>query len=293
MPAETVQISTRDGHALVARVYAPAGVVQRAVLIGAAMGVPQRFYEAFATWLSHQGVGVMTFDWRGTGESAPRRLRGFKASITDWAAKDLPAVVDAFCARWPDAPKTYLGHSLGGQLFGWLDQPERFERVLTVASGNGYWRLNAPQVRMQAPLLWWVLAPVGIGLAGYFPGKKLGAVGDLPAAAMWQWRKWCLHPDYLGSEGAAVRARYASVQVPITAVVLEDDELVSPAGIRKLYQLYEKAPVHFEHLHPHQMGMKRIGHFGLFKASSAERLWPLALGWLQGEPTQGKREPAP
>lgn len=288
MTTQTLQVHTVDGCELVTRVYEPDdGEVRRAVLIAAAMGVPQRFYEAFANWLTSQGVAVMSFDWRGTGESAPPNLRGYKASITDWATKDLPAVVDAFCARWPGVPHTYLGHSLGGQLFGWLPQPERFERVLTVASGNGYWRFNAPKVRLQAPLLWWVLAPVGIRLAGYFPGKKLGAIGDLPAAAMWQWRKWCLHPDYLGAEGQAVRARYAQVGVPITAVILDDDELLSPEGIRRLYRLYEKAPVHFEHLHPHQLGMKQIGHFGLFKSSAAERLWPMALNWLNGPATAG------
>ncbi|WP_286743136.1 alpha/beta fold hydrolase, partial [Aquabacterium sp. UBA2148] len=202
---DTFVLRAGDGHGLAARAYVPAGEVRRAVLIGAAMGVPQRFYQAFATWLAEQGVAVLTFDWRGTGDSAPRSLRGFKASITDWAMQDLPAAADALCARWPDAPRTFLGHSLGGQLFGWLAQPERFERVLTVASGNGYWRMNAPAVRRKAPLLWWVLAPVGIALAGYFPGKRLGAVGDLPAAAMWQWRRWCLHPDYVGSEGPALR----------------------------------------------------------------------------------------
>lgn len=282
MGIETLQLPARDGLALAARVYQPEGPVRRAVLIVAAMGVPQRFYEAFAIWLNGQGVAAMTFDWRGTGESAPRRLRGFQASITDWATLDLAAVADAFCARWPDVPRTYLGHSLGGQLFGWVAQPERFERVLTVASGNGYWRLNAAAVRKRAPVLWWLLAPVGIALAGYFPGKRLGTIGDLPAGAMWQWRRWCLHPDYLGSEGPALRARYAQVRVPMTVVVLSDDELVSPEGIRRLYRLYEQAPVQFKDLHPPDIGLKRIGHFGLFKASSTERLWPSVLGWLDG-----------
>lgn len=282
MGIETLQLPARDAYALAARVYQPEGPVHRAVLIVAAMGVPQRFYEAFATWLNGQGVAAMTFDWRGTGESAPRHLRGFKASITDWATLDLAAVVDAFCARWPDVPRTYLGHSLGGQLFGWVERPERFERVLTVASGNGYWRLNAAAVRHRAPVLWWLLAPIGIALAGYFPGKRLGTIGDLPAGAMWQWRRWCLHPDYIGSEGPALRARYAQVRVPITVVVLNDDELVSPEGIRRLYRLYEQAPVQFKDLHAKEVGLKWIGHFGLFKASSAERLWPLALEWLNG-----------
>ena len=274
----------RDGRELAVRIYEPQDgrAPKRAVLIAPAMGVPQRFYEAYARWLASQGLAVATFDYRGTGESAPRRLRGFKASITDWATLDLNGIVDAFCARWPDLPRTFLGHSLGGQIFGWIDEPARFTHVLTVASGNGYWRFNAPGVRMQAPVLWWILAPIGIGLAGYFPGKRIGAVGDLPAGAMWQWRRWCLHPDYLGAEGPALRARYAQVSVPITAVILDDDELLSPRGIRRLYGLYEKAPVHFEHLTPQQVGMRFIGHFGLFKPQAAETLWPRSLGWLCG-----------
>jgi predicted alpha/beta hydrolase len=279
---DMLKMPAADGHVLAARVYEPpAGVkTRRAVLIASAMGVPQRFYEAYATWLASQGVAVMTFDWRGIGESAPRHLRGFKASISDWAALDLATAVDTCCARWPGVPRSFLGHSLGGQLFGCVDRPERFERVLTVASGNGYWRFNSLGVRLQALLLWWVLTPVAIRLAGYFPGKRLGAVGDLPAGAMWQWRRWCLHPDYLGAEGDAMRARYAGVTVPITAVILDDDELLSPKGIRRLYRLYAKAPVRFVHLHPREQGMKRIGHFGVFKANAAERLWPSTLDWL-------------
>ncbi|MDO9236798.1 MAG: alpha/beta fold hydrolase [Aquabacterium sp.] len=284
MSAETIHIPARDGYPLAVTHYLPEQSVQRAVLIASAMGVPQRFYTAFATWLSEQGVAVMTFDWRGMGASAPVNLRGFKASITDWAEQDLAAMMDAFCAKWSDVPRTYLGHSLGGQLFGWLDHSDRFDRVVTVASGNGYWRLNAPATRNLAPILWWFLAPVAITVAGYFPGKRLGTLGDLPAAAMWQWRRWCLHPDYLGSEGDAVRGRYAQVRTPITAVILDDDELLTAQGIRKLYRLYANANVHFEHLHPHEWGMKNIGHFGLFKPSSVSTLWPRALHWLAAEP---------
>lgn len=281
MPMQALTLHTQDGRSLRVRVYEPDVAPRRAVLLTNAMGVPQRFYEAFACWLASHGLAVMTFDWRGTGESAPRRMRGYRASITDWATQDLPTVVDALCARWPDLPRTYVGHSLGGQLFGWLDQPERFDRVVTVASGNGYWRMNAPAVRRRAPLLWWGLAPLGIAVAGYFPGRRLGAVGDLPAAAMWQWRRWCLHPDYLGAEGEAVRHRYARVSVPITAVLFDDDELISPDGVRHLYRLYAQAPVRFEHLYPAREGWPRIGHFGLFKASSASILWPRLLHWIE------------
>ena len=281
MSAMPLTIHTADGTRLQARLYEPVQAPRRAVLLTNAMGVPQRFYEAFAGWLAGQGLAVLTFDWRGTGESCPRHLRGYRASLTDWATKDLPAVVDAFCARWPAVPRTYVGHSLGGQLFGWLASPERFERVVTVASGNGYWRLNAPAVRRRSPWLWWAIAPLGIALAGYFPGKRLGAVGDLPAAVMWQWRRWCLHPDYLGVEGDAVRSRYAQVSVPMTVVLFDDDELISPEGVRHLYHLYAQAPLRFEHLYPAREGWPQIGHFGLFKSRSASILWPRMLHWIE------------
>ncbi len=282
---QEIRVDARDGHALSARTYQPVEAPRRAMLIAGAMGVPQRFYEGFATWLADQGVAVITFDWRGVGASAPPSLRGFKASITDWATQDLPAMVDELRQRWPGLPATYLGHSLGGQLFGWLDNASVFDRVLTVAAGNGYWRLNAKAVRSRAPLLWWVLAPIGIALAGYFPGKRLKVIDDVPAAAMWQWRKWCLHPDYLACEGPEMVARYASVSTPIRAIVMDDDELLSPAGVRDLYRLYSTAPVTFESPAPAAFGLKRIGHFGFFKSSGTPSkgmtdLWAHALPWI-------------
>ena len=288
MAYQARRIQARDGFELAARVYLPDGPPCAAVLIAGAMGVPQRFYEAFANWLAEQSVAVLTFDLRGIGESAPKKLRGFDASISDWATKDLAHVVAYFHDHWRDVPRSYLGHSLGGQLFGWLEHTERFDHVVTVASGNGYWRLNAPAVRMKAPLLWWLLAPVSVSVAGYFPGKRLGAIGDLPAAAMWQWRRWCLHPDYLGAEGPALRTHYAKVKNRITAVLAEDDELLSPLGIRRLYSLYSNAAVQFEVLNPKQLGLEHVGHFGLFKPQSSEALWPRTLAWLGIVPTGDK-----
>ncbi|MDE2434228.1 MAG: alpha/beta fold hydrolase [Burkholderiales bacterium] len=277
---ETLSLNSLDGYALSARVYVPESMPRRVLLLVSAMGVSQRFYEPFAQWLTTQGVAVMTFDFRGIGDSAPRSLRGFDASISDWATKDLSAAVQYVETRWPEVPRAYLGHSLGGQLFGWLNHPERFDRVVTVASGNGYWRYNAPAVRGKAPLLWWLLAPVSVSLAGYFPGKRLGAIGDLPAKAMWQWRRWCLHPDYLGAEGGHLRAHYAKVRNPIHAVLAEDDELLSPLGIQRLYHLYSNAKVEFESIEPRAVGLDRVGHFGFFKPASATALWPKALSWI-------------
>lgn len=284
MTTETITLTTADGHRLAACLYLPEGSPHRTVLIAAAMGVPQRFYEAYAQWLSEQHIAVLTFDWRGVGQSAPASLRGCQASVTDWATQDLPAAVQALAQRFPGIPSTYLGHSLGGQLYGWLDDAHTaaFQQVLTVAAGNGYWRLNAPPARARSPVLWWLLVPVLTTVWGYFPGRRIGVVGDLPSPAMRQWRRWCLHPDYLGHEGPEVRARYAAVRTPITVVLMPDDELVSPEGIRRLYRLYAGAPVQWVEAQARDWGRARLGHFGLFRPAADPALWQQTLGWLAG-----------
>lgn len=275
-----IDITTQDGHRLVGHCYASRGPAKRALLLANAMGVPQRFYAKFAQWLSEQGMMVLTFDFRGQGESAPRSLKGFAADLDTWARYDLQAAVDWLQQHHPDLPKTFMGHSLGGQLFGMIRGHEAFDRMVTVASGSGYWRYNAAPLRYFVWLLWFVIAPVSMRVAGYFPGKRLRTVGDLPTGVMRQWRRWCLHPDYLGAEGDTTRHTYAQVRTPITAVILEDDELIVPKGIRALYRLYANAPVRFEQLKPAALGLKRIGHFGYFHSHSAQTLWPRALRWI-------------
>ena len=82
-----------------------------------------------------------------------------------------------------------------------------------------------------------------------------------------------------GSQGTG-SGRPAWKFLAITAALAEDDELISPEGVRRLYRLYPNAPTRFESLQPHAHGLQRLGHFGLFKPQAATALWPLALTWI-------------
>jgi predicted alpha/beta hydrolase len=77
-----------DGHQIAARFFRPEGKAKGSVLIVPAMGTSQDYYRPFASWLAAQGYVAATFDYRGTGLSRPRELRGFKADIFDWARLD-------------------------------------------------------------------------------------------------------------------------------------------------------------------------------------------------------------
>jgi predicted alpha/beta hydrolase len=262
---------------VVLRVFEPpAGAPKASVIVPCAMGVVQNFYARFAEWLASQGYSVTTFDYRGIGLSAPASLRGFHVNILDWAREDCAAVIDFVCARHPGVPLYWIGHSLGGQLIGLIPNREHIARVISVAAGSGYWRANAWPTKRFVLWLWYVAAPLAVRLFGYFPGKRLRKVGDLPADVMAQWRRWCLSRDYAASEGEEVRASYASVRVPMLSLSFTDDEVISDEGIRQLHELlYTHAPVEYRRISPAEAGLPRIGHFGFFRAQSEQTLWPL------------------
>lgn len=278
MKAET--IASGDGTRIAARVFEPAGPGRGSVVIGGAMGVRQDYYAPFAQWLAAQAWRVTTFDYRGSGESAPKSLRGFRADLFDWA-RDYEAAVDRAHAALPGRPLYLLGHSLGAQLPGLLGNQQKISGLLSVAAGSGYWRENAPQLRRYVLYFWFVLVPFATRVFGYFPGRKLKKVGDLPAGVVMQWRKWCLSPRYsVSAEGEAVRRRYANARFPVHALSITDDELMTLRGTHSLVDLYENAPRAVERVSPADLGVRRLGHFGAFRSEHASSMWPRIDQWL-------------
>ena len=281
-------ICTADGTPIVLRSFEPDGRLHGSVVIGGAMGVRQDYYRSFAEWLAGQGWRVTTFDYRGSGASMPRGgLRGFKADLFDWAS-DYQTAIDHAHAALPGQPLYLLGHSLGAQLPGLLDHPHKVSGLLSVAAGSGYWRENAPPLKRVVPYFWFILVPLATRLFGYFPGRKLRKVGDLPARVILQWRKWCLNARYsVGAEGEGVRQRYANVRFPVTAISIADDELMTLRGTHSLVGLYENARSEVVRVTPADLGVRRLGHFGPFRREHESQLWPRLAGWLDGLSTRG------
>lgn len=275
MTTSTVELITAaDGQRLAATFYPAQVTPHGTVLIVSAMGVTQSYYAPFAEWLAREGFYAATFDFRGIGASRRGSLRGFRADILDWARLDCAAMVDALAARVPDVPLYWIGHSLGGQVLAFVPNRERIAKAITVATGSGYWRENAPPLRRYVWWLWYVAAPVAIAVCGYFPGRRLRKVGDLPAEVMRQWRRWCLNPEYaVGVEGPSVRAAYAAVHTPIVSLSFTDDEYMSARNIESIHGFYVNAPRTMKRIAPHDIGVRRIGHFGFFRGGFEQSLW--------------------
>ena len=127
-------IGLQSGATLALRTFEPPAAPLATIVVPSAMGVAQNFYARFAEWLATRGYLAATFDYRGIGESAPARLRGYQVDICGWATQDCAAVIDFIRKRASAIPLYWVGHSLGGQLLGLIPNREHIDRVLEVVS---------------------------------------------------------------------------------------------------------------------------------------------------------------
>jgi predicted alpha/beta hydrolase len=276
-----VTVVATDGYPLSAQTFGDAASARAGVLIVPAMGVEQNYYAPFAHWLADRGYFVVTFDYRGMGHSRHGPLNELQADVFTWANRDCAAMVDYAAGRVDGRRLLWIGHSLGGQVLGLLPNRNRVAAMLTVATGSGYWLQNSPALRSYVWWLWFVVAPLAVRLFGYFPGRRLRKIGDLPAGVMMQWRRWCLNREYLvGVEGEGVRARYAEVRQPILSLSFTDDEYMSARNTESLHGFYSAAPRELRRIAPSEIDVERIGHFGFFRRKLGDLLWPQAGQWL-------------
>src|SRR6202011_1753506 len=149
---DDITVPAADGYKLGATLFLPRGAKSHAVLINSATAVPRKIYRGFAGYLARRGCAVLTYDYRGIGDSRqkavegynqPRSLVGFKASMSDWAALDVTSAVAWMRERYNTLPLGYVGHSFGGQALGLLSNNAEVSRALLIASQAGYWKLMA------------------------------------------------------------------------------------------------------------------------------------------------------
>lgn len=276
-PPVEMTIPATDGFALGATEFrAAAPAAGRAVLIAPATGVRRRLYQPFAAYLATQGFHVLTWDWRGTGGSRPPDLRGFPASMTTWATRDLAGAIEWATQTYPGHRLYAVGHSFGGQAVGLAPNAQRLAGLVTVAAPSGYWGHWPRGRRWMLAALWYTAMPALTALLGYFPGRRLGLGEDLPAGVAHEWARWCRTPAYLGDY--TLHRRFAR---PLLALSFTDDPFAPPRAVRALHREYAAARLTERVVAPHQVGATRLGHTGFFAAGRAPELWAEVAAWLR------------
>lgn len=238
-----IQISATDGYRLGASLYYSDAlqVPQTVAIINCATGVKAAYYARYARFLAGHGYLAITYDYRGIGASRPPSLRRLKATKFDWGSKDFEGVMQWVITNFPDAKIVVIGHSIGGVLPGFSASNWCIDRMLTVGAQFAYWQDYAERARYKMLLKWHVLMPLATSLAGYFPGRLLGWLEDLPAGVAYEWafRRSTLpaHDSGISAECAKHRhnsdvTRYFSqLHCPLLAYSITDDDFGTPAAV--------------------------------------------------------------
>lgn len=279
---QPVDIGCADGVVLRGQLWPAAGEAIGTVIVNCATGVAARYYHRYARFLAGHGFDVLTWDYRGIGLSRPVRLRGSGFRWRDWGMLDFEAVLRFMAARGAVRPLAVVGHSFGGFLPGLAESAVQIDRMLTVGAQYAWWGDYARRQRLGLFLKWHVVMPAVTALCGYFPGRRLGWLEDLPAgvAHEWSFRRRRFERNHPQTERAAVLARMAAVRAPILAVTVSDDPLGTPAAIRRTLGYYSGAERCVVTLRPADYGRSSIGHFRLFHDSHADGFWRDTLVWL-------------
>lgn len=287
-----VRLDADDGRRLGGFLWRHGGpaAARPIVIVSAATSVQCRYYTRFADYLFLNGFDVLTFDYRGIGESRPKSLRGFRADWVDWGAYDLEAALGYARDACPGQEIHVVGHSIGGFAIGLARSNRRISRILTVGSQFAYWRDYGEAQRRRMYIKWHIVMPLLTRMFGYFPAKRLGWMEDTPAGVVRDWSRMkprfeqTVRQDiFIGGERESeiLRRRFTRVTAPMLAIGLEDDPHGTPAALNRLLHYFTSSRRHHWRIAPADIGAPAIGHFAFFHDRFKDSLWPLALHWLR------------
>lgn len=228
-----------------------------------------------------RGCDVLTYDYRGIGESRSGSLRSLTAGWLDWGARDFEGVLQYLATNFPEQPIYVVGHSVGGFVIGLAESSHLIKRIFTMGAQFAYWRDYAPDSRSRMFLQWHVFMPLVARLFGYVPAKRLGWMEDTPKHVALDWAR--MGPRFestLGQGSEAMAGRFSQVRAPILALGIEDDPFGTVPAIDRLLSYYTHSERHHFRLAPSAIKQDEIGHFAFFHKRFRESLWPLAFNWL-------------
>ncbi len=282
-----ITITARDGFPLKAILYEPADQPIKSVIqINPGWGLHQFIYANFAKYFVDQGYAVLTFDYRGIGKSIIPFdwIKSFDARMSDHGVLDMPAVFDWLSGRYPDKQKIILGHSLGGQIIGLMDNCEKIDRIYTIGSAIGYFKtLNKP-MNLLLPHLFFKIVPFYSWIykhSGIFKPVLSRYLG-ITAASVTEWKEWCSGPDYFKPYlGKSISKHYfENIHAPLISIRVEDDPYANDVTTPLLLSNYPNAKIKIIKITLKESGERKIGHTGFFRKKH-KKIWKVILDDLE------------
>lgn len=291
---DEVRIPAHDGYELGGLLCSMPGVKPpRVAVLHPGAGIRCMSYRRFALFLAQSGIPVLLYDYRGIGLSRPRALRGFRATVEDWAEYDCTGAIAWLQQRFPESSVVGMAHSIGALLVGGARNARQQSELVLIGGHTAYCGDYRERYRMPMTLLWHGVMPAVTRVLGYFPASRLKLGGDIPGGVALQWaarRSPELRPAGSGPEHERIHQmldRCAELQRPALLVSISDDAFTGVAGTKRLLSYYPRLfPLRRVVFTPAEAGASRLGHFGFFRRTGSA-LWPRFLDLLESRAHSG------
>lgn len=285
MQTQELHINTADGYQVAATLFSPQSEVKATVIINSATGVLRQYYNAFARFLSEQGLQVISYDYRGIGGSKTNNTKDKALSMINWGRKDYAAIVDWVEGKYPEHKILGVGHSIGGQLLGLLPDNHRISAYLNIASQHAHWGNWRGKFKAQSFVFFHGLLPA-FRYAKQFPKWVLGSEA-LPKYVTRDWSRFGRKRFYTDIDGKELHDNFYNYRGKIRYLAIADDHAFAPpTAVKSLKEnVYINADGELILIEPKQYGMKRIDHFGFFQKNMNQQAWQECVDWLKVQST--------
>ncbi len=286
---ESLSLKSKDGFCISATLFEPERCISRLLVINSATGVKQQVYFSFANYMASFGYTVITYDYRGIGESKPASMRAFRATMRDWGSLDFRAVTEFVQNRFPTFRKYCLGHSVGALILGMNPDSLLFRRFVFIGTQKAFVGNLSLRTAALGYLGFAFLLPLTTALWGYFPAHRFGLGESLPTGTAHDWRTLVIHRKSTNKLLQRNGENFASsLNQGVLVVRAEDDTWLTDKAVRKLMEeTYPNMTPTYRLLHTSESANREIGHINFFRNYN-RNLWKVVLDYLEQDETLNK-----
>lgn len=282
--AKSVTIVTDDQYSIHATLFrkSKGSRPQCAVVFNCGAGISAKYYGRFARYLAANDIPTLTYDYRGIGASRVGPLRDFVASVEDWAELDCASAIRYMTDRF-EMPVYGISHSIGALIFGGAFNASSLAGLAMIAPHTGYVGDYRRAYQVPMALVWHGVMPLITTVVGYFPGRRLHLGEDIPAGIAMQWarRRGPTPGPNADQRTKTFMTRLAELELPALSVTLSDDGFATLKGAERIRSYFANMSITSVVLTPKQAHVKRLGHFGFFRAAAEPTLWPIVANHLR------------
>ncbi len=271
-------LKTADNFQLSISVFEPEISNQKILLINSATGVKQTVYYSFAKFFQDQGFTVVTYDYRGIGESKPKNLKDFDASMRIWGTVDFKTLTQFIQENYPDHTQFCLGHSVGALIIGMNEDSNYFQKFIFVGTQDAYIGNLNFKVAATAVLGFGIALPVLTAILGFFPANIFGLGADLPKGVAYDWQTLILNKKSTAKLYERIDTDFSKTLTQETLVIhAEDDPWVTKKGMDNLMKnVYPNLKKTFREIEVSESEQAEIGHVNFFRSYN-KNLWEIIL----------------